>query len=364
MQELRRWASLLIIAAMGVACTDSATDQSVTSPPLAAASKASSTTQIPGSTAAAAKKDDTNKDDPQVKFHKKNYADWVGKAHNKALDDFAAMFAHTAPTDLCAQVAEFMSDAARVPPEQYQGTREERRAYAVRGLSATHVCQNQLAVNGSSRGYFVGTVASATFSASVAGVSAAANSLLDQIRIAQSAATTASGLAANLTPILSQADQLVSGERDLVYSVASVVQSSFEYWQANLAYQAQDVSTTYGGCLVQFSTEAYALSRCMGVVAAPVAPVGYRNLGNSTRIIFAASRRLTCEGILNRGAIVGYDFGGAVTGGAWGLIGGPGGVLLGAINGGGAASATESWYQFGRWAYCMWRNGTGPRPAV
>jgi hypothetical protein len=191
----------------------------------------------------------------------------------------------------------------------------------------------------------------------VAGVSYAANSLLDQIRTAQYAATTAAGLATTLTAILTQADQLVSSERDLVYAVASVAQSSFEYWLANIGSQSLQVDATYGGCLGQYSYEPYALSGCMGIQTAPQTLTGYRNPGNMARIIFAASTG--CDGYLDRGAIGAYDFAGAVVGGLSGVVGLAPGVLLGAIAGGGAASATESWYQFGRWAYCRARGGGG-----
>lgn len=338
-------AHLLGAAAVAIVLAGCADEQ--TTSPAPAVAKIVSTAPLASSAAP--------EGDAIAAFHAKNYADWVGKAHNRALDDFFARFAHRAPKNLCAELVEFMSEPERVPPEKLQGTtREQRRAYAIRGLGATQVCRDQLADNGSS---------TASFSfATVAGVSAAANSLLDQISSAQTTATTASGLAASLTPILSQADQLVSGERDLVYSVASVAQSSFEYWLANIGSLSLQVDATYGPCLGLYSYESHALSSCMGIQAAPIMPTGYRNPGNMARIIFAQSTG--CNVYVDGGAIVGWDFAGAVSGGAWGLIGGPGGVLLGAINAGGFASASESWYQFGRWAYCRARGGGGGGTAL
>ena len=349
--------AIVVVAAVAAACADGAREP-ITSPP--------SNASTAGATGTPSIQSDAS-EDARAKFHRLNYADWVGRAHNKALDEFfAAMLSdQTTGKDFCARVLEFMSEAARVPSEKNQGTREQRRSYAVRGLTATQACRGQLTDKGSPIVWLVGTVGVGTFAASVDGVSAAANSLLDQIGSAQSAAKTASGLATSLTPILTQADQLVSGERDLVYATASVTQSSFEYWLANMVPQSEQVDMTYGGCLGQYTDQARALSTCMGIVGGGITPTGYRHFGDQGRVTFTASTQTTgCDGYRDMGAIGAYDFGGAVVGGAWGLFGGPGGVLLGAINGGGAASATESWAQFGRWAHCKRTGGSGLRSTL
>jgi hypothetical protein len=304
--------------------------------------------------------------DAQARFHSKNYADWVGQAHNKALDDFAALAsAKWAPRDMCREIADFMSQPARVPPGKDQLTHDERRAYANAGLRVTPVCQNEVAKEGSDVLQLARAEAPPAFYAAYSNVSAAANSLLDQIKSAQAAATTAAGLASVLTGILTQADQLaVSSERDLVYATASVAQSSYEYWTANIATQSQQVQTNYGSCLAQYSTESAALSGCMGITAAPITPTDYlgpRNNGSSTFVAFMAATG--CEAWLDKGAIGGYDFAGAVVGGLGGMLAGGPGILLGAITTGGVASATESWYQFGRWAYCKVKGG-GTAPGV
>jgi hypothetical protein len=355
MNKLRKWASLVVVvaAAVAVSCTETVPEQSVTGPG-PAATKVASNRQAPSTAAAESTRD------PVLRFHAKNYADWVGRAHNKALDEFfVAMLADKGPPrNFCSVVLDFMSGSARVPAEKFRGTLSERRGYALRGLSTTEACGRQLTDNGSTS-WFASSAVAASSSVSVAGVSPACNSLLNQIGSAQSVATTASGLATSLTPILYQADLLVSGERDLVYAAASVTQSSFEYWAANIGSQSQQVDVTYGPCLAQYSTEATAASTCMGI-GGGITPTRYENPGVKPVIVFASLSPSPCDAYLDMGSIGSYDFGGAVAGGAWGLFGGPGGVILGAVNGGGVASATESWSQFAKWSYCKRTGGGGP----
>ncbi|MGZ3501114.1 MAG: hypothetical protein ACXWMQ_07340 [Gemmatimonadaceae bacterium] len=355
MNKLRKWAGLVVVvaAAGAVSCTETAPEQSVTGPGPAAAKVASNR---PAPITAA----DKSTGDPVLRFHAKNYADWVGRAHNKALDEFfVAMLANKgSPRNFCSAVLDFMSEAARVPAEKFRGTPTVRRGYALRGLSTTEACGRQLTDNGSMSSFASSSLAYSA-SVNVAGVSPACNSLLNQIGSAQSVATSAAGLAASLTAILYQADLLVSGERDLVYASASVTQSSFEYWAANIGSQSQQVDVTYGPCLAKYSTQATALSTCMGI-GGGITPTRYENSGVKPMIVFASLSPSPCDAYLDVGSIGSYDFGGAVAGGAWGLFGGPGGVVLGAINGGGVASATESWSQFGKWAYCKRTGGGGP----
>jgi hypothetical protein len=186
--------------------------------------------------------------------------------------------------------------------------------------------------------------------------------LLDNIAKAQAKATSAAALATALTPILGQADQLVSEEREIVYSTASVTQSSYEYWVANIAPQSQQVDVTYGPCLGQYPNQTYALSTCMGAHP-PITPTSYEKLGIAGRVIFASSTQPsgTCDDYLNR-ADIGYrDLGGAAVGGFYGFqTGGLSGILPGALFGAAYGSAAASWTQFGRWAHCRRTGGSGP----
>jgi hypothetical protein len=310
--------------------------------------------------------------DARANFHAKNYADWVGKAHNKALDDFfAATIAQTGdPENLCSRILDFMSEPGRIPPDKDQGTRERRRAFAGAALSGTQMCQGQLAENPLPKLWLASAIRGVSSSASVGSISAAANYLLDQIRNAQAMATTATGLATALTPILSQADQLVSSERDIVYAAASVSQSSFEYWQANLQPLGDQVAVTHGGCLVQYPDEPYALNTCMGITGAPapIQPTSYRKLGNTTHFLYDASRQTTtCSSVFDLGAAVEMDFQGAVVGGLLGWALSPPAILVGAVGGGASASLAVGAWQTARYAWCKVRGGggggkTGPKP--
>jgi hypothetical protein len=302
--------------------------------------------------------------DPVAAFHAKNYADWVGKAHNKAVDDFFSRLndkTKGAPINLCAEILEFAADPARFPAGRDATTREQRRAAAARALSGTGVCGGQFTDARSGNLSLTSALQNETLTASQT-LSAAANSLIDQIKSASVSATTASGLATALTPILSQADQLViSGERDVVYSVASVAQSSFEYWTANLEPQADQTQSTYGGCLVQYSDQGVALSTCMGISGVPIVPTSYSKPVNPGVFLFAGSLQSSCDSNLSKSNVVLWDAAGAVGGALLGWLAGPPGVFSGALSGGLVASLTEGTYQIGSWAWCKVRGGgSGP----
>lgn len=352
------------VAVFALACTDQP-GEPITSPiasPIKSAATHTSavTTAEPGAIRGQAYTD------AQATFHAKNYADWVGKAHNKALDDFFALTIAQkgAPKNLCARILEFMSDPARLPADKVHVTRAQQRSYALAALSRTQTCEGQLADNGSSGLRLVNAMRSTSSSASWSELSVAANSLIDQINSAQTAATTASGLATALTPILSQADQLVGSERDVVYSVASVAQSSFEYWLANLQPQADQVQATYGGCLVLYADEPYALNTCMGVTGPPalIEPTSYRNSDNSSHFLYAASRLAGCDDRLSKTNVVLWDVSGAVGGALLGWLAGPPGIFTAAVSGAAVASIGESTYQIAGWAWCKVQGGVKSGP--
>lgn len=347
----------LAVVALSVACSDTAPEKAITAP-LPAAIVVAPPSQTSPSQA--------RPTDPVTAFHAKNFADWVGQAHNKALDDFfTEMLADMgAPKGFCIRALEFMSDPARLPPGKIAGTRDQRRASAVHGLGTTGLCSGELTSDVSSVTWPLGLFRLARFSATLDSVSAAANYLLDKIANAQTKATTATALATALTPILGEADRLVSEERELVYATASVTQSSYEYWVANIAPQSQQVDATYGPCLGQYSDQAYALSTCMGIHPA-ITPTRYDKPGMKERVIFASSTESGCDDYLNRGTIGYRDLTGAAAGGFMGFrTGGLSGILPGALFGGAYASAAESWGQFGKWAYCRRTGGGGPGTGI
>jgi hypothetical protein len=346
----------LAVVTLSMACSDTSPEKAVTAP------VAGQTLIAP---LAQSSQNESRGGDPVAAFHAKNYADWVGQAHNKAMDDFFSRLndkTRGAPINLCAEILEFASDPARVPAGRGATTRELRRTAAARALSATGVCGGQF--TDARSGNLSLTSAHRNASQTGSGtLSAAANSLITQIKSASVSATTASALATMLTPILSQADQLtISGERDIVYSVASVAQSSYEYWTANLQPQAYQTQSTYGGCLVQYSDQGVALSTCMGISGVPILPTLYSKPVNPGVLLFAGSMQSGCDSNLNKGNVVLWDAAGAVGGALVGWLAGPPGIASAALAGGLGASATEGTYQLGSWAWCKVRGGGGGAP--
>lgn len=343
----------LAVLALTVACDDTASEKAVTAP-----GRPQQTLSVPAAQTSQAESRDANPltADPIAAFHRKNFADWVGQAHNKAMQDFLSRLNDRAkgpPTNFCGELLEFATDPARVPPGK--GTPVIGRAAVLRVAAAVGVCAGKVSDEGATRL----SLASATSSEIT--LSAAAVSLVDQIKSAQAAATTASGLATALTPILGQADQLpVAEERDVVYATASVAQSSFEYWTANLQPQADQVQTTYGGCLVQYSDQGVALNTCMGISGPPVLPTLYKMPTDADNFLFVLSTQSSCDSNLSKTNVVLWDVAGGLMGGLGGwLTGGAPGILTGALGGGLVASLGEGTYQMASWAWCKVRGGGG-----
>ena len=371
-----------ITVALIVGCGTDTTPELVTSPngPGRVTPETGSTPSqaaVPSSADGAPRDSDAGAD-PIAKFHS-NHADWVGKAHNKAMDDFFALMIveKDQPKEFCGRVVEFMSDPART---QGKASREQLHAMAERAVKATAVCRGYIGQGGSSMTHLVTRTPNITLAA-IEGISAAANSLLDQAGYAVRNSATASDLASTLNSITAQADQLVESERELVYAGANVGQSSYEYWQAETQTQAQDVLNEYGPCLAEYSDVANAAYYCMGITLpaysgeATAGPYPWPSSNPSVRrggqIRFVSSTATEsatelfhgavvspppCSAYLNWRIIARYDYGGAVVGGFYNIPGGPGAIISGAITYGGSASAIESWAQFAGWAWCRARS--------
>lgn len=335
MRGIRSAVIIVLVCVSG--CGDAAKDGVITSPAAATHSAA------PNSAAGNAK----------AKFHAKNHLDWVGRAHNKALDDFAAMVtAKGPPKNFCAALIDFMSAAERLPSENARTDATSRRATTVAGLRATGQC----------RGYFASIRSTAWLVAAAAtdGLSEAATQLFARIEAANLAATSSSELAAYLTPILSEADPLEQADRDAVYAVASVAQASREYWEVEAEPLARTVDQTYGVCLGQYTDVVTALDVCMGIPNGGIVPTGYQGIDSTAPVYFSyvQQQSTNCESHMSGWSIAGSDIAGAIGGGMVGTFFTPIGTLLGAINGAGSASAINSWSSAGRVIQCR-RSGGG-----
>jgi hypothetical protein len=158
--------------------------------------------------------------------------------------------------------------------------------------------------------------------------------------------------------VLVQADQLPTGELELVYAVASVAQSSYEYWPANTAMEEQ-VANSYGDCLAPYTDATTAVTSCIGVTHQT--PTRYRGLSPVPIISFASisfASMPACSGpdfpSMGHADVVGATFGGLAglfsPGGAAGAAGGAASAAVG-------ASVTEGLWQWGSYVWCRIRGG-------
>jgi hypothetical protein len=297
-------------------------------------------------------------------FHSRNYADWVGKAHNKLLDDFfKKIISEGGPKNLCVEFEAFMNEAGREVPGQPTESAEMRRRLARMAVQRSGICGRELSA--SSTTVIPAAMRSHAALANVDDISQATTDLANQVESLAAVATDAEQLAASLNPLLTQADQLPNGEAAIVYATASVAQSSFEYWQANLWPLSDELYTVYSPCLGQYTDEDVGLYNCMGVGVAsgPVTPTRLKVRYSDKTVLTLTSLMQTrvCDMAGAGSAIVEADvtgaFGGAVAGF---FLGGPGGAL----GGGAAAGLGSSWgnslFHIGKQIYCILSGGRPP----
>ena len=326
---------------LGLACSESGSENSVTSP--APSIRSSSESKVDG--------------DAKTKFHSSNYADWVGKAHNKGLDDLFAALNDGQHGNMCAEIEDMFSKPGHMPADQDKLTTGQRRVSVDAGLAITNLCAGLYATDGS----IAVTLASRSAGASTNTLSASANNLLSQIDYASYSSTTAGVLAASLNNVLTQANALPSAERDVIYAVSSVAQYSYEYWAVNLTPLDDQVRAVYGNCLVQYSDQTTAINVCVGIPR-PM-PTDYDGWREAPLISFA-SAGLVSAMICNspdprevRHTDVQGGVGGALLG--WATATAPG-ILAGAFLGAVAGSGAEALWQVSSHVWCRLRGGSEP----
>jgi hypothetical protein len=305
------------------------------------------------------KESDADREDARRDFHARNRADWVGVAHNRAIDEFRARLRRGEVThDMCNDLVTFMSDERRMPDHATGGREErDRRAAVVRQtLRQSAFCGGQLAMGSTSE------LMSLTQAATL---SPATQSLLDEVRAAAASATSSGDLAVALNPILAASAGLPTGEGDVVSAVASVAQSSMEYWEANLAATKRDYDRAYGSCAVGTASADDLALTCLGMSARGVLPTVYRGDGSST-LSLTQGRDLGYCNALNGREILGDDVKGGLGGAVAGFFatGGPG-VIPGALVGAGASSLGAFAWQWAQTTFCVLGGGGGakqPRP--
>jgi hypothetical protein len=316
----------------------------------------------------------------RARLHQRNQMDWVGTAHNRALDAFRDELRNPGvlTRNVCGYLQTFAAGDARVPAKHARAKAvlsvEARTNVAKKGLVATELCGRQFGGPSAAltsrvsmaaflprRSPFSGRTAPRSQSSEL---SQAALDLYAQIESAIDASANSYDLAGRLNPVFDAAGQLAGEEYATIAATVSVAQSSYEYWEGQLPSYIDAVGADYGPCFEESQQLGYTLvdaqNRCMN--GWRIDPADWRGGRADSRLpllMFVARPHTAGAGrqSLSQGlkAIGKRDAYGAFTGAWAGAFAGGGiqGAALGALVGGGGASIATS---LGLAASAMWHH--------
>ncbi len=187
-----------------------------------------------------------------AQYHAQNRMDFVGVAHNRAMDQIRAEVRKSRPRDLC-KVIERLAVAADLGPA-FKGS-ANNESHRVRKAAFDNIgCRGR---NG--RGHLAaeqslplsgpGFALASYAQGEDADFSPLGWELVWQVGYAADAASSSADLAGMLAAISASAQSLTADEAAAIDAVTSVSLSSFEYWEQNGAAAAQEIQTAYGSCL-------------------------------------------------------------------------------------------------------------------
>jgi hypothetical protein len=294
----------------------------------------------------------TERQKPRVtpaEFHARNRMDWVGVAHNKAMDELRAEVRRTKPGDVCKVIARVSVDLPLDSRLEAIGSRAATRKIRKDAFDKVG-CRGKRAGSADIAGQVSDLLnPAAALNVSLGSedfeLSGAAWGFVDQVMAAGDGAATAGDLASELSAILGAAQGLTSDELTVLDALASVSLSSFEYWEQNTAAVFSDLQNIYGQCHANGGGEScyYATSR--GVPLSPGLPL--------FRLASVSSAAPTCP--MGVKAIWTGDKWGAGVGLTIGLLTRTvQGAIVGLVGGAAAGSAGGAILEFIRWQNCVW----------
>jgi hypothetical protein len=287
------------------------------------------------------------------RIHEKNRYDWVGAAHNKALDDFRRELRRPGvlTRNLCEYAQSFAAREERNPRDRALSESDR--------WSITRTVGDSVAWCGRRGPRVSNTTFTSPFAPSPVPTpqSQQAYEFLGAIEAAVNEAQSSFDLAERLDPLLDRMAALDPIDQAVVGATISVTQSSYEYWETQLTAYHQELLDEYGGCVNEQSSSGgdplTVRDNCLndqgdGAVAFKYPPVGPFS-GRLTGLKITPS----CAGSLREGVgkVVSADlkgaFTGAVSGGiAAGLAGVVGGAIAGATAGSTWAAIENAWEVF------------------
>lgn len=241
-----------VAAIAGIVLLSACRDEAASSPNVARARRVAPRTEV-GATHL----------DAKARVHQRNRHEWIGVAHNRALDDFRRHL--RAPGTLTKNLCDFVTDFAS-RPERLPGPDDKRRNLqeATRDHVRSITCGQRVSDAGQNPfANLVGLLRTKRRQEA----SAAASQLVADVQNALDASTTSSELAGRLEPILDAAQALDSIDEGIVSAAVSVAQNSFEYWEANFSAFQQEIVNEYMPCANALAESGYSLDeagqRCM-----------------------------------------------------------------------------------------------------
>jgi hypothetical protein len=187
-------------------------------------------------------------------LHARNTRDWVGVAHNAAIDAFRSELRKTSPMrQSCENLAEFFSRQDLFVPEEHRTQANVVRTIVLQGLEPCRrkvpSTTKKLVEEGS-------------------GLTASAAALVNQTEFEVEQATSSYDLAVRLQPVLAASASLDTVGQAAVGVSVGVAQNSLEYWESQFASFSSEIVAEYGPCFTDLRLAGFtfddALEACLG----------------------------------------------------------------------------------------------------
>lgn len=159
---------------------------------------------------------------PSAQLRARNKHDWVGVAHNKAIDDFRKELRK--PGRIARNLCDYLTQ------------KRDAAAAARVALETSPLCPTRAK------------------HAAWMPQSSLATQLLSDIELAVDAASSADDLASRLNQVLDASAALSAGEQEAIAATVSVAQHSYEYWDANFSRSGKRSSASTARAPISTST--------------------------------------------------------------------------------------------------------------
>lgn len=186
------------------------------------------------------------------KFHLANPVDWVGEAHNMAMDAFRKELRKPSRVNnACALIREVaFAEMKNAVESRHQNAPDKiametilRPLLPQIGCDTVPINRRRVSISPAANARSIGTTVDSLE------LTAAGEALMDSVQIAVANTSSSSGLASALSPILASATALGEGDQLAVSTIAAIAVSSAEYWESEVGGFVDDVASEFGPCV-------------------------------------------------------------------------------------------------------------------